>query len=151
MKSSGVTCLSSCVRQENKITTSAYKFPNMMFLNSPELFRLIQKLSWSCQKNLTRFGPKRRFLDIQHPRLCPLFDEHIYTNLTLTAYLLTVEPLALPATKLDLQDILQTTPAQTAEFKQELLQYATNNLVKITAFVDSPYVTKFETVEVGSF
>ena len=33
-------------------------------------------------------------------------------------------------------------------FEQELLLYATNNMVKISVFIESPYVTVYETTEV---
>ena len=34
-------------------------------------------------------------------------------------------------------------------FKRELLVYASENLVKINAFIDSPYLTKYQTDEVS--
>ena len=34
-------------------------------------------------------------------------------------------------------------------FKRELMVYASQNLVKINAFIDSPYISKYQTDEVS--
>ena len=131
--SSGKKCLSPCNRQENSVEISYYKFPNKMFLHSEDVIPLIWKLDRLCY-NDTFYGPKRPLLDAQYPKLCPLFDlvdlegidsaiGNIYQGLGLNDTALVV-------------------------FKQELMTYASENLIKINAFIDSPYLSKFETDEV---
>ncbi len=49
----------------------------------------------------------------------------------------------------ELFNSLNLDEAKLAEFKQELLSYATNNLVKITDYIESPYMTAYLTDEVS--
>ena len=134
-KSSGMNCLSSCKRQENPISTSTYKFPNKMFLNSPDALLLLQKLAVYCQNNMTHFGPKRRLLDEEYPLICPFFD-----NMNNDIDLHNDATMFYHSTKM--------TPAQTELFKTELMRYSMTNLVKITAYIESPYVSEYQTDEV---
>ena len=137
-KSSGMSCLSSCKRQENPISTSVYKFPNKMFLNSPDSLLLLQKLAHYCQHNMTHFGPKRRLLDEEYPLICPFFD-NINNGLDLyNDAAMFYHSSNMTATATDL-------------FKRELMRYSTNNFVKITAYIESPYVSEYQTDEVGFF
>ena len=84
---------------------------------------------------MTHFGPKRRLLDEEYPLLCPFFDNmnndtDLYNDAAMFYY----------STKM--------TPAQTELFKTELMRYSMNNLVKITAYIESPYVSEYQTDEV---
>ena len=135
-KSSGMSCLSSCKRQENPISTSVYKFPNKMFLNSPDALLLLQKLAHYCQNDMTPFGPKRHLLDEDYPLLCSFFDNmnnhsDLYNNAAMFYH------------------SSNMTATSTELFKRELMRYSTNNLVKITAYIESPYVSEYQTDEVG--
>ena len=134
-KSSGMSCLSSCKRQENPISTSTFNFPNKMFLNSPDSLLLIHKLAVYCQNNVTHFGPKRPLLDTEYPRLCPFFDR-IDANIDLNG------------TAFDFFRSLNMTRSEKDSFKRQLMAYAVNNLVKITAYIESPYVSEYQTDEV---
>ena len=131
-----MSCLSSCNRQENQISTSTYNFPNKMFLNSPDFLLLIQKLAFYCKSEMTQFGPKRPLLDRVYPPLCPFFDR-IDTNVDLYS------------TASDYFYSLNMTTSEKASFKRELMHYAMNNLVKITAYIVSPYVSEYQTDEVS--
>ena len=134
-KSSGMSCLSGCTRQENLISTSTFNFPNNMFLNSPDSLLLIQKLAFYCQNDMTHFGRKRPLLDSVYPLLCPFLDRiDINTDFESTA--------------LDFFGALNMTTSEKASFKRELMHYAMNNLVKITAYIVSPYVSQYQTDEV---
>ena len=135
-KSSGMTCLSSCKRQENPISTSVYKFPNKMFLDSPDALLLLQKLAHYCQSDMTRFGPKRHLLDEDYPLLCPFFD-----NMKNDSDLYNDADMFYHSSNM--------TATSTELFKRELMRYSTNNLVKITAYIESPYVSEYQTDEVG--
>ena len=135
-KSSGMSCLSSCKRQENPISTSTYKFPNKMFLNSPDALLLLQKLAHYCQSDMTRFGPKRHLLDEDYPLLCPFFD-----NMKNDSDLYNDADMFYHSSNM--------TATSTELFKRELMRYSTNNLVKITAYIESPYVSEYQTDEVG--
>ena len=77
---SNQVCLPSCKRQENKLETSFYKFPNGEFRTGKEFLKVIRKLFWSCQNETTRFGFKRRHLSIAYPKLCEFYDKYFYTN-----------------------------------------------------------------------
>ena len=130
-----MSCLSSCKRQENPISTSTYKFPNKMFFNSPDSLLLLQKLAGYCRNDLTHYGPKRPLLDTEYPFLCPFFDRmDINVDLNSTA--------------LDFFQSLNMTRSEKASFKRELMHYAVNNLVKITAYIESPYISEYQTDEV---
>ena len=130
-----MSCLSSCTRQENPISMSTYKFPNKMFLNSPDFLLLVKKLAVYCQNETTHYGPKRPLLDTEYPLLCPFFDR-VDTNIHLNG------------TALDFFRSLNMTKSEEASFKKELMHYAVNNLVKITAYIESPYVSEYQTDEV---
>ena len=112
---------------------SYYKFPNKMFLHSEDVIPLIWKLDRLCY-NDTFYGPKRPLLDAQYPKLCPLFDLIDLAGID-------------PATGNIYQGLGLNDTALVA-FKQELMTYASENLIKINAFLDSPYLSKFETDEV---
>ena len=38
---------------------------------------------------------------------------------------------------------------QSTDFRKELMNYATNNLILVTTYIDSPYVSNFETSQVS--
>ena len=95
---------------------------------------LMHKLALYCQNN-SHFGPKRPLLESEYPLLCPFFDR-IDTNFDL--YINAIE-------------FFRSSNMTTSEkdsFKRELLHYAVNNLVKITAYIDSPYVSEYQTDQV---
>jgi hypothetical protein len=141
-----MTCLSSCNRQENPISTSTYKFPNKMFLASRDLFLLLKKLTMSCQTKATRFGPKRRLLDIDHPGLCPFYDQYVYNDQNVRLFLASDMPKSY--TMNDIFRLINMSSEDLVTFKQELMTYATKNMVKITAYIESPYVKTYQTNEV---
>ena len=147
-RSSGMTCLSSCKRQENEVTASTYKFPNKMFLNSPELLYVMRKLFWSCQMNITGFGQKRDLLIVDYPALCSFYDDYFYNNEGMTAFLSSTGVLTREYSLSSLTAELNMTSEHLKRFKEQLLIYATNNLVRIRAYLGSPYVSTFETDEV---
>ena len=127
-----------------------------MFLTSPELFLLIRKLWWSCHPGQNKFGPKRQLLDIDYPGLCPFYDKYIYSNQRHSDFLASDQPLdksineflwsiGLPD-NYDEKD--NNSDKEWKVFEQELLAYATNNMVKISAYIESSYVTVYETTQV---
>ena len=142
-----MTCLAACRRQENPISTSTYKFPNKIFLVSPDLLLLIRKLSWSCKPNITRFGPKRAILDLDYPKLCPFFDDFIYTKDV--ERLLYDDNFFNTTTVTDFLSNLSMDATQLAEFKNQLMTYASSNLVKVNVYIESPYVTTYQTDQVS--
>ena len=110
-----------------------------MFLHSDDVIQLAGKLLSLCDNDTSRFGPKRPLLDARFPKLCPLFDEIKKSDNMMNLELGTpgfYQSLGLNATSL-------------ATFKQQLMAYASENLIKINAFLDSPYLSKFETDEVS--
>jgi hypothetical protein len=144
--SSGMSCLPACSRQENTISTSTYSFPNQMFTSSPDLHLLMRRLYWSCEKADTRFGPKRRLIDETFPTLCGFFDQFVYSNESIR------NDLASRTTNtstINYLDGLGLNPTQLEQFKAALLNYASNNLIRINAFIESPYVTSYLTQEVA--
>ena len=72
-------------RQENRIIMNHAKFPNDEFFNSAEFLKITKKLFWSCHENITRFGYKRRRMDLAYPSLCSYYDLYFYTNSNITA------------------------------------------------------------------
>ena len=115
------------------------KFPNKMFLNSDDIIGLIQKLATSCNSSIKFFGPKRPLLDAQYPQLCPVFD--LINDL--------VEDINATLTVNDFYKGLNLSSDKLAIFKEQLMAYASDNLVKINAFLDSPYVSKYQADEVS--
>ena len=81
------------------------------------------------------YGPKRPLLDAHYPKLCPLFDLIAARMNTESGVYEFYQSIDLNATTL-------------VAFKQELMTYASENLIKINAFLDSPYLSKFLTDEV---
>ena len=118
-----------------------------MFLRSPEMFILIKKLFWSCHPNPTRFGPKRRLLDIEYQRLCSVYDQFVYSNQELMEYL-SADPSMVGTISELLTDSFGMNETEAANFKQDLMTYATNNMVKITTYIESPYVNTYQTDQV---
>ena len=136
MEDSSNKCLSSCTRQENDVALSYYRFPNKNFLDSDDILPLIKKLALFCNTSILDYGPKRRLLDAQYPKLCPILDliapEKQETFVVYDFYQST--------------NFNETT---FAELRQELMNYASENLIKMNAFLDSPYLSKYLTDEVN--
>ena len=140
--STGKRCLSSCTRQENSVQISYYKFPNKMFLNSEDIIKMVKKLGIACNPLIKIFGPKRPLLDVQYPKLCPLFDQISNEGLA--------EDVDASFTVHHFFKGLNLSSEDLATLKEQLMVYASNNLVKINAFLDSPYLSKYKTDEVSS-
>ena len=147
-QSSGKTCLSACTRQENPVSTSTSKFPNKRFLNNPEFIVMLQKLFWSCHRNETRFGPKRRLIDIEYPNLCAFYDQFVYNNQQASNDL-GGDALLVHSIPHFLFNVLDMNTTQVTSFRKEVMIYATNNLIMISAHIDSPYVSMYETSQVS--
>ena len=107
-----------------------------MFLNSYEVVKLVRRLHMSCNVKNKMFGPRRPLLDDQYPQLCPFIDQIPRKSLELTPYQF-FNGLRLNVSESDL-----------GQFKKQLLVYAEKNLVRINAYFDSPYLSKFQTDEV---
>ena len=135
-KSSNMKCLSSCNRQENHVETSYYKFPNRMFLRSEEVIKLVKKLGTTCDSG----KPRRALLNTQYPEICPFFDEIFQEDLA--------ADVNNSFTVHQFFTSLNMTSDDLRKFKEQLLAYASDNLVKINAFFDSPYLSKYQTDEV---
>ena len=124
------------------------------------MFILIKKLVWSCQANHTRFGPKRRSLDKKYPRLCSFYDQFVYSNQELMEYLTADPPMIGTISELltvyyPLEGNIHPysfgmNETEAEYFKQDMMTYATNNMVKITTYIESPYVNLYQTDQVGS-
>ena len=111
-----------------------------MFLFSEDVIWLIRKLQTLCDSSILTYGPKRPLLDAQYPELCPFFDlitEKVPQNQ------ITVDLGALV-----FYQSLGWNKTTLAAFKHQLMTYASENLIKINAFLDSPYLSKFLTDEV---
>ena len=131
-KSSGKKCLTKCTRQENAVEISYSKFPNQMFLNTEDAIKLIKKLSISCDPD----KPKRPLLDSRYPNLCLIFDQ------------ITIEDLEVNGT-FKARHLLKKLNL-TKDQHEQLMAYSSDNLVKINAFIDSPYISKYQMDEVYS-
>ena len=129
-------CLSACTRQDNPVSVSSYSFPNSMFLNSYEVLKLIRKLDMSCNLKTKIFGPRRELLDEQYPQLCPFIDQ------------IPRKSLSDPLSPYHFFESLNMSKEDLGKFKEQLLTYASKNLVRINAYFDSPYLSKFQTDEV---
>ena len=118
----------------------------MFVMYSPDMFLLIRKLWWSCRKSPNKFGLKRHFLDTDNPGLCPFYDQFIYNNQPFSDFLASDKGLDGP-----INEFLWAIGMEDNEwfdFEEKLLAYATSNLVKISAYIESPYVTVYQTTEV---
>ena len=107
-----------------------------MFLRSEEVIKLVKKLGTMCNSG----KPRRALLNIRYPDICPFFDGISQEDLAAEVNtIFTVDQFFtdLNMTSNDLQ-----------KFKEQLLAYASGNLVKINAFFDSPYLSKYQTDEV---
>ena len=107
-----------------------------MFLRSEEVIKLVKKLGTTCNSG----KPRRALLNIRYPEICPFFDGISQEDLSAEVNdSFTVDQFFtdLNMTSDDLQ-----------KFKEQLLAYASGNLVKINAFFDSPYLSKYQTDEV---
>ena len=153
-------------RQENTLSVSTLKFPNKQFPNSPEFVAIVKKLYWSCRDNKTRFGYKRRGIMKAFPGLCGFYDELFYSNAALSEALHKEDQLLLLGflndqgssmeiwTAFDIADDLvlkyNLTLQQYTEFQEAVLAYCKANLVKIIAYMPSPYITTYKTDQVRS-
>jgi len=162
-----IQCLPLCHRQENKLSVSSYQFPNHLFMNSQHFLAVIKKLFWSCSKEKTRFGFKRRGLSTMYPELCGFYDDFFYANESLSNSFIQEDNLLLKAfenrgsnnlikSKLftsieELQQQLGIPSSKFLQLKTLVLSYCRDNLVKINVHLPSPYVTVYRTDEVMSF
>ena len=83
---------------------------------------------------------------MDYPRLCPFFDQYIYGNQQVDDFLSSETPLSTTMSNLFRATNIPATELKI--LKQELLSYAANNMVKLTVYIESPYVTLFQTNEV---
>ena len=91
--------------------------------------------SWS------RGGPNRPLLDAQYAKLYPFFDQ--ISNEDLAA------DVDASFTVHNFFKGLNLSSKELAALKKQLMTYASDNLVKINAFLDSPYLSKYKTEEVS--
>ena len=111
-----------------------------MFLQSLDVQQLASKLIYYCDKNTTEFGLKWPLLDARYPQLCPIFRQ-IKENVA-------EDEIEIAFGTPDFYKNLNLSNEALATFKQQLMNYASENLIKINAFLDSPYLAKYETDEV---
>ena len=111
-----------------------------MFLNSEDIIKLIQKLGVACDPLVKMYGPKRPLLDAQYPKLCPFFDQINHEGLAADK--------DASFTVHHFFKGLNLSSDELVSFKEQLMAYASDNLVKINAFLDSPYLSKYETDQV---
>ena len=128
-------CLSSCNRQENSVEISYYKFPNRMFLRSEDVINLVKSLVL-CAIQANQEDPFWT-RGIQN---CPFFDG------------ITKEGLAAEVNEsFTVHQFFAGLNLNSADLKDQLMLYASDNLVRINAFLDSPYLSKFQIDEVVIF
>ena len=82
-------------------------------------------------------------MDQRYPELCPIFNG--ITTKELAAEVNETFTVAQFFESFGLSD------EELLQFKAQLMEYATDNLVKINAFMDSPYLTMYQTDEVAIF
>ena len=111
-----------------------------MFLNSEDIIKLIKKLGIACDPLQKKYGPKRPLLDAQYPKLCPFFDQINHEGLAADK--------DASFTVHHFFKGLNLSSDELVSFKEQLMTYASDNLVKINAFLDSPYLSKYETDQV---
>ena len=144
---SGFTCLDSCKRQENRLAISDSKFPNKMFVHSEDFFLVIRKLWWTCTNTTNKFGPKRKMLEVEYPDLCLFYDDYIYPDQSLNNLLKDSSS----TVDVPVQDFLvriNMTEVEMDRFKNVLLEYCRNNLVKVVTYIEKVYAEKYKTDEV---
>ena len=111
-----------------------------MFLQSGDVQRLALKLIDYCDQNTTIYGLKWPLLDARYPQLCPIFRQ-IKENVA-------EDEIELVFGTHDFFENLSLSHDALETLKQQLMIYASENLFKINAFLDSPYLSRFETDEV---
>ena len=111
-----------------------------MFLQSSDVLLLAYKLIYYCDQNTTIYGLKWPFLDARYPQLCPIFRQ-IKENVT-------EDDMEIVFGTPDFYENLGLSNDALETFKQQLMKYASENLIKINAFLDFPYLSRFETDEV---
>ena len=111
-----------------------------MFLQSGDVQRLALKLIDYCDQNTTIYGLKWPLLNARYPQLCPFFRQ-IKENVA-------EDEIEIVFGTPDFYKNLGLSNHALETFKQQLMIYASENLIKINAFLDSPYLAKYETDEV---
>ena len=153
-------------RQENDLKMSTIQFPNTMFRNTAEFITIVKKLFWSCNTNKTRFGYKRRGIMQAFPALCTYYDKFFYNNEDLSVALQQEDQILSNSftqsgstlghwSAFDSLEELFTRSRMSldefTDFQSAVMTYCKANLVKINAYIPSPYVTTYKTDEVGGY
>ena len=86
------------------------------------------------------YGLKWPLLDARYPQLCPILRQ-IKENVA-------EDDIEIVFGTPDFFKNLGLGSNSLETFKQQLMNYASENLIKINAFLDSPYLAKYETDEV---
>ena len=86
------------------------------------------------------YGHKWPLLDSRYPELCPILRQ-IKENVA-------EDKIEIVFGTVDFYNNLGLSSNSLETFKQQLMNYASENLIKINAFLDSPYLAKYETDEV---
>ena len=140
----------------------------MEFHGRPELARVLQKLFWSCQPTVNRFGFKRLRLESAFPELCLFFDKYFYNNSEISNLFFKGSPsirleLEITISSLDDENInkgidqkltekydlygyckmVNMSMSEITSFKKEIFKYCERNLVKLFIYIPSPYVKEY--------
>ena len=138
-------CNEACERQENVLDIAEQTFPNEVFANTDDFLLVVKKLFWSCAEVVPKGGHKKSGIEKKYPLICPLYDKHIYKNINISEEGFNLDD--------EMGRNFSQFTAKTFEwnmrydydiFTREVLKYCQENLVRIEAYISSPYVTIYE-------
>ena len=95
---------------------------------------------------MVRFGPKRKLLDAEFPKLCVFYDDYVYNNVIVNNHFENNFYIDKP-----IQSFLKEfgmSGENLTEFKTEVLKYSKKNLVKITAYIEKVFAAQYITDQV---
>ena len=141
-----IHCQEACERQENILDNSEQAFPNDMFIWTEDFVLVVKKLFWSCAAKKTKYGYKRNRMQSKYSRLCSYYDKYFYENINITEDGGNLDD-KIGRNFSQFFDNLETWGMNNYEktkFRELLLRYSKENLVRITAYISSPYVTIYE-------
>ena len=95
---------------------------------------------------MVRFGPKRKLLDTDFPKLCVFYDDYVYNNDIVNKHFENNFYIDKP-----IQSFLkefEMSGENLTEFKTEVLKYSKKNLVKVTAYIEKVFAAQYITDQV---
>ena len=94
---------------------------------------------------MVRFGPKRKLLETEFPKLCVFYDNYVYNNELVNMHF---ENNYIETPIQSFLKEFEMSGENLTEFKTAVLKYSKKNLIKVTAYIEKVFAAQYITDQV---